>query len=134
SPTFRTTLSDAYECLNNAASSVVSSASTTISLTTQPLFSAFTTTAPGHTTSRALNGNTTTTIKSVNTISKTSTTAVVEDDEGGVGSECSICMNNKVNAVIYRCGHMCMCFTCAKEMHHRSGDCPICRTPIIDVI
>ncbi|KAL3095397.1 hypothetical protein niasHS_007496 [Heterodera schachtii] len=50
------------------------------------------------------------------------------------GSECSICMNNRVNAVIYRCGHMCMCFPCAKETHRRSGDCPICRTPIIDVI
>lgn len=54
--------------------------------------------------------------------------------EDSAGSECSICMNNKVNAVIYRCGHMCMCFACAKETHRRSGDCPICRTPIIDVI
>uniref|UniRef100_A0A914H0S4 Neuralized n=1 Tax=Globodera rostochiensis TaxID=31243 RepID=A0A914H0S4_GLORO len=50
------------------------------------------------------------------------------------GNECSICMSNQVNAVIYRCGHMCMCFSCAKETHRRSGDCPICRTPIIDVI
>lgn len=49
-------------------------------------------------------------------------------------NECSICMSNRVNAVIYRCGHMCMCFPCAKETHRRSGDCPICRTPIIDVI
>lgn len=55
----------------------------------------------------------------------------VDDDRN---NECSICMNNRVNAVIYRCGHMCMCFPCAKETHRRSGDCPICRCPIIDVI
>jgi hypothetical protein len=35
-----------------------------------------------------------------------------QDDDVGVGeggkvdSECTICMNNRVNAVIYRCGHM----------------------------
>uniref|UniRef100_A0A183BXM5 Neuralized n=1 Tax=Globodera pallida TaxID=36090 RepID=A0A183BXM5_GLOPA len=56
------------------------------------------------------------------------------DGEEQPGNECSICMSNQVNAVIYRCGHMCMCFSCAKETHRRSGDCPICRTPIIDVI
>ncbi|KAH7732060.1 Neuralized family protein [Aphelenchoides avenae] len=49
-------------------------------------------------------------------------------------SECSICMNNAVNSVIYKCGHMCMCYECATEMYRRSGDCPICRTPIVDVI
>lgn len=57
-----------------------------------------------------------------------------ENFEKEFSSECSICMNNKVNSVIYRCGHMCMCYECAKETQRRSGDCPICRTQIIDVI
>lgn len=60
--------------------------------------------------------------------------AEAQNEQNQSYSECSICMNSRVNAVIYRCGHMCMCFGCAKETHRRSGDCPICRTPIIDVI
>lgn len=60
--------------------------------------------------------------------------AAIQLEDGDRSNECTICMTNRVNAVIYRCGHMCMCFPCAKETHRRSGDCPICRTPIIDVI
>ncbi|KAI3411173.1 hypothetical protein GPALN_003256 [Globodera pallida] len=44
------------------------------------------------------------------------------------GKECVICMNDRVNAVIYRC------FPCAEKTHRRFGECPICCTPIIDVI
>lgn len=62
------------------------------------------------------------------------TTTTSDDETKSFTSECTICMNNPVNSVIYRCGHMCMCFSCAKEMQNRSGDCPICRTAIIDVI
>uniref|UniRef100_A0A914C7B4 Neuralized n=1 Tax=Acrobeloides nanus TaxID=290746 RepID=A0A914C7B4_9BILA len=49
-------------------------------------------------------------------------------------NECTICMSNAVNSVIYRCGHMCMCFECARRTHQVNGECPICRQPIIDVI
>ncbi|VIO86828.1 Uncharacterized protein BM_BM3265 [Brugia malayi] len=56
------------------------------------------------------------------------------DDEGEVGDECRICMNSKVNCVIYTCGHMSMCFECATETWHLNGECPICRKKIEDVI
>ncbi|MCP9265950.1 hypothetical protein DINM_021381 [Dirofilaria immitis] len=56
------------------------------------------------------------------------------DDEGEIGDECRICMNSKVNCVIYTCGHMSMCFECATETWHLNGECPICRKKIEDVI
>ncbi|KAF7627365.1 hypothetical protein Mgra_00009344 [Meloidogyne graminicola] len=62
---------------------------------------------------------------------KNDSDAAIKLEDGDRNNECTICMTNRV---IYRCGHMCMCFPCAKETHRRSGDCPICRTPIIDVI
>uniref|UniRef100_A0A0N5B0E2 Neuralized n=1 Tax=Syphacia muris TaxID=451379 RepID=A0A0N5B0E2_9BILA len=50
------------------------------------------------------------------------------------GEECKICMSAKVDCVIYTCGHMSMCFSCANEAWRVNGDCPICRKPITDVI
>lgn len=63
----------------------------------------------------------------------------VNDDSGagagpGVGAECVICMNDRVNAVLYRCGHLCMCFACAREMMNSGKNCPLCRQLIYDVI
>ncbi|VDN01049.1 unnamed protein product [Thelazia callipaeda] len=55
-------------------------------------------------------------------------------EEGEFGDECRICMNAKVNSVIYTCGHMSMCFECATETWHLNGECPICRKKIEDVI
>ncbi|CAL5213899.1 unnamed protein product [Lathyrus oleraceus] len=48
--------------------------------------------------------------------------------------KCCICNENKVNAVLYRCGHMCACFKCASELQWKSGKCPICQVEIIDVV
>ncbi|XP_045823999.1 uncharacterized protein LOC123916563 [Trifolium pratense] len=47
---------------------------------------------------------------------------------------CCICNENKVNSVLYRCGHMCACLKCAKELQWKSGKCPICQVEIIDVV
>ena len=44
--------------------------------------------------------------------------------------ECCICMNAQSDSVLYRCGHICACMSCAKEMKQ----CPICREQVTDVI
>lgn len=50
-------------------------------------------------------------------------------------SECNVCYERPVNAVLYTCGHMCMCFECAQTVRkERSALCPICRQEIKDVI
>ncbi|KAJ8248084.1 hypothetical protein GJAV_G00238140 [Gymnothorax javanicus] len=49
--------------------------------------------------------------------------------------ECAICYENVVDAVIYSCGHMCLCFACGiklKKMPHPC--CPICRRAVKDII
>ena len=58
-------------------------------------------------------------------------------DEGDVDerSECTVCYEKPVNAVLYTCGHLCMCYDCAIVVQRDKGAlCPICRQQIKDVI
>lgn len=41
---------------------------------------------------------------------------------------------NLVCANSFRCGHMCTCLDCAQELQWSKGKCPICSSPIIDVV
>lgn len=51
--------------------------------------------------------------------------------------ECTVCFEKNINCVLYQCGHMCMCYTCAIRQWQGvggNGQCPICRAYICDVI
>ncbi|XP_069467816.1 E3 ubiquitin-protein ligase NEURL1 isoform X5 [Ambystoma mexicanum] len=49
--------------------------------------------------------------------------------------ECTICYENLVDAVIYSCGHMCLCYTCGLKLKGMDNACcPICRRAIKDII
>lgn len=54
----------------------------------------------------------------------------------GAGTECTICYENSIDAVLYMCGHMCMCYECALQQWRGKGGghCPLCRAVIRDVI
>ncbi|WOK99746.1 hypothetical protein Cni_G08458 [Canna indica] len=47
---------------------------------------------------------------------------------------CSICCERQVDSLFYRCGHMYACFNCAYELQWSSGKCPVCQSPIVDVV
>uniref|UniRef100_A0A0A9BAJ4 RING-type domain-containing protein n=1 Tax=Arundo donax TaxID=35708 RepID=A0A0A9BAJ4_ARUDO len=47
---------------------------------------------------------------------------------------CSICHQMQVDSLLYRCGHMCTCFDCADQLKSSSRGCPICQSPIEDVV
>uniref|UniRef100_A0A7E4UMK5 NEUR n=1 Tax=Panagrellus redivivus TaxID=6233 RepID=A0A7E4UMK5_PANRE len=59
-----------------------------------------------------------------------------EDDEASPNSntECCICWSTRANAAIYRCGHVCMCVECARQLSTTSGTCPMCRQRILDIV
>uniref|UniRef100_A0A3P9JCD3 E3 ubiquitin-protein ligase NEURL1 n=1 Tax=Oryzias latipes TaxID=8090 RepID=A0A3P9JCD3_ORYLA len=49
--------------------------------------------------------------------------------------ECAICYENAVDAVLYACGHMCLCYTCGLRLKKMTNACcPICRRTIKDII
>ncbi|XP_057665766.1 protein neuralized isoform X1 [Diorhabda carinulata] len=54
----------------------------------------------------------------------------------GAGVECTICYEHPIDAVLYMCGHMCMCYECALQQWRGKGGghCPLCRAVIRDVI
>uniref|UniRef100_J3ML34 RING-type domain-containing protein n=2 Tax=Oryza brachyantha TaxID=4533 RepID=J3ML34_ORYBR len=47
---------------------------------------------------------------------------------------CCICHQTQVDSLLYRCGHMCTCFNCADQLKSSSRSCPICQSPIEDVV
>ena len=51
-------------------------------------------------------------------------------------ADCTICYEHSVDAVLYTCGHMCLCYSCALQQWRGKGGghCPLCRAPIRDVI
>lgn len=52
-----------------------------------------------------------------------------------VPNECVVCLERPADCVLYTCGHMCMCYLCARDVvQNRGALCPICRQAIRDVI
>jgi protein neuralized len=47
---------------------------------------------------------------------------------------CCICHQTQVDSLLYRCGHMCTCFNCADQLKSSNRSCPICQSPIEDVV
>ena len=55
-------------------------------------------------------------------------------DDKIVPNECTVCLENSVDCVLYSCGHLCLCFQCAQNVRKSDNLCPICRESIKDVI
>lgn len=47
---------------------------------------------------------------------------------------CIICLDKSIDAVLYQCGHMCVCLACGLRLKDLGSHCPMCRAPIRDVI
>lgn len=53
--------------------------------------------------------------------------------QGTVIGPCVIC-SQQVDSVLYRCGHMCVCGLCARQLKAQDQWCPMCRAPIEDIV
>lgn len=63
--------------------------------------------------------------------------SVQEIDEASenMANECTVCFEQPCDCVVYTCGHMCMCYSCAVSVKASADPlCPICRQDIKDVI
>lgn len=47
---------------------------------------------------------------------------------------CTLCCERGMDAVMYRCGHLCACMQCAHYLLSQKAPCPICRAPVEDVV
>eukprot|EP00800_Vazella_pourtalesii_P023063 TRINITY_DN9206_c0_g1_i1.p1 TRINITY_DN9206_c0_g1~~TRINITY_DN9206_c0_g1_i1.p1 ORF type:complete len:427 (-),score=80.84 TRINITY_DN9206_c0_g1_i1:160-1440(-) len=47
---------------------------------------------------------------------------------------CVVCTQNKIDSMVYRCGHMCVCQPCGYELIAGNHKCPMCRSPITDIV
>jgi E3 ubiquitin-protein ligase XIAP len=52
------------------------------------------------------------------------------DNDKDFDLKCNICLINKKNVAYEPCGHVSSCRSCASRMN----TCPICRTPISDIL
>lgn len=60
---------------------------------------------------------------------------VKTESEDNSSNECSVCLERPPDCVLYMCGHMCVCYTCAVGIcQSADASCPICRRPIDDII
>ncbi len=51
---------------------------------------------------------------------------------------CTICLNSIADTVLYRCGHLCVCYMCGLNLQQTTSangmKCPICRAPVDDIL
>jgi hypothetical protein len=45
-------------------------------------------------------------------------------------TECSVCLEKPINAVLMPCGHACACLECAGSLLELHAPCPICRAKV----
>ncbi|CAF0835307.1 unnamed protein product [Didymodactylos carnosus] len=49
---------------------------------------------------------------------------------------CTVCLEKSADTVLYKCGHLCVCYTCGLRLRQQSAvfTCPVCRSRVDDII
>jgi hypothetical protein len=68
----------------------------------------------------------------------TTTTAQNHPPQPMCAGHCTVCLTAMADTVLYRCGHLCVCYTCGLQLNQSASahgsKCPICRAPIDDIL
>lgn len=71
-------------------------------------------------------------------LSNNPTTIMNFNNQPMSAGHCTICLNAIADTVLYRCGHLCVCYTCGLQLQHATPasaiKCPICRAPVDDIL
>jgi hypothetical protein len=71
----------------------------------------------------------------MSTNSSTTTAPAREPMNAG---HCTVCLSAIADTVLYRCGHLCVCYMCGLNLRQSTSStgmkCPICRAPVDDIL
>ncbi|CAF1269617.1 unnamed protein product [Adineta ricciae] len=63
-----------------------------------------------------------------------SNNSMKNDFDSRLSHDCTICLDRIRDTVLIPCGHICLCYSCADELHQRgTRQCPICRATIMTI-
>jgi len=70
-------------------------------------------------------------IKSNQELTSTNNNEIKTEYDFQLHQDCTVCLDRMRDTVLIPCGHICLCYSCAKELvEHGPKQCPICRSSI----
>jgi len=70
----------------------------------------------------------------VNAMMKGSTVEPAKPTKQVKEGTCVVCLEYPCDTVLYRCGHLCCCFSCARALKVAGHHCPVCRAEVSDIL
>ncbi|CAF0817600.1 unnamed protein product [Rotaria sordida] len=71
-------------------------------------------------------------------LANNSTTTMNSTTQPIQSGHCTVCLNAIADTVLYRCGHLCVCYVCGLQLQQgrttHAVKCPICRAPVEDIL
>ncbi|CAF0722463.1 unnamed protein product [Rotaria sordida] len=71
-------------------------------------------------------------------IANNSSTMITTASQPMNAGHCTICLTAIADTVLYRCGHLCVCYMCGLNLRQTRSTtvvkCPICRAPVDDIL
>jgi len=71
-------------------------------------------------------------------IANNSSNTMISSNQPMNAGHCTVCLTAMADTVLYRCGHLCVCYICGLNLRETSSatrsKCPICRAPIDDIL